>query len=71
MPRCRALASVEHRFGSGAPGTHVLVNTWPIRDARRDPYVVVVMANSDSGGISGVNIQSVAGRILQLTAALP
>jgi hypothetical protein len=64
-------ASVEHRFGSGAPGTHVLVNTWPIEDAGRDPYVVVVMANSDGGGINAFNIQSVAGRILQLTAALP
>ncbi len=57
-------------LASGA-GTHVLVHTWLLEDAGRDPYVVVLVANSDGGGINAVNIQSVAGRILQLTAALP
>jgi hypothetical protein len=58
-------------LASGAFGTHVLVHTWLLEDAGRDPYVVVVMANSDGGGINAFNIQSVAGRLLQLTAALP
>jgi hypothetical protein len=58
-------------LASSANGTHVLVHVWLLEDAGRDPYVVVVMANSDGGGINAVNIQSVAGRILQLTAALP
>ena len=52
-------------------GTHTLVHTWLLEDAGRDPYVVVVMGNSDGGGINASNTQSVAGRILQLTAALP
>lgn len=58
-------------LASGTFGTHVLVHTWLLEDAGRDPYVVVVMANSDGGGINAFNIQSVAGRLLQLTAALP
>ncbi len=58
-------------LASSALGTHVLVHTWLLEDAGRDPYVVVVMANSDGGGINAQNLQSVAGRILQLTAALP
>lgn len=58
-------------LASSALGTHVLVHTWLLEDAGRDPYIVVVMANSDGGGINAFNIQSVAGRILQLTAGLP
>lgn len=58
-------------LASTALGTHVLVHTWLLEDAGRDPYVVVLMANSDGGGIDAFNVQSVAGRILQLTAALP
>jgi hypothetical protein len=56
---------------SSALGTHVLVHTWLLEDAGRDPYVVVVMANSNGGGIDAFNVQSVAGRLLQLTAARP
>lgn len=58
-------------LASNALGTHVLVHTWLLEDAGRDPYVVVVMTNSSGGGINAVNTQSVAGRLLQLTAALP
>lgn len=58
-------------LASTALGTHVLVHTWLLEDAARDPYVVVLMANSNGGGINAQNVQSVAGRILQLTAALP
>lgn len=58
-------------LASGSFGFHVLVHTWLLEDAGRDPYVVVVMGNSDGGGINEFNTQSVAGRLLQLTAALP
>lgn len=58
-------------LASTALGTHVLVHTWLLEDAGRDPYVVVVMTNSDGGGIDQFNTQSVAGRLLQLTATLP
>jgi beta-lactamase class A len=58
-------------LASSANGTHVLVHSWLLEDAGRDPYVVVVMSNSDGGGIDAFNVQSVAGRILQLAAALP
>lgn len=58
-------------LASGANGLHVLTHAWLLEDAGRDPYVVVVMGNSDAGGIDTFNIQSIAGRILQLTAGLP
>ena len=41
-----------------------------LKDAGRDPCAVVLMANSDAGGINAVDVQSVVGRILQLTANL-
>ncbi len=55
---------------SGA-GFHVLVHAWFLEDAGRDPYVVIAMSNSVSGGIDEFFVQSVTGRILQLVAALP
>ncbi len=58
-------------LASGANGLHVLVHAWMLEDAGRDPFVVVVMSNSIGGGIDQSNVQSVAGRILQLVAALP
>lgn len=58
-------------LASGASGLHVLVHAWMLEDAGRDPYVVVGMANSAGGGIDQFNVQSVLGRVLQLTAALP
>ncbi len=57
-------------LASGA-GLHVLVHAWMLEDTGRDPFVVVVMSNSIGGGIDQFNVQSVAGRILQLVDALP
>lgn len=57
-------------LSSGA-GFHVLVHAWFLEDAGRDPYVVIAMSNSVSGGIDEFFVQSVTGRILQLVAALP
>jgi hypothetical protein len=74
LPNVRAeWDRVWYKGGSlaSSAGTHVLVHSWLLEDAGRDPYVVVLMANSDGGGISGVNVQSVVARILQLTANLP
>ncbi|MCE3003252.1 MAG: class A beta-lactamase-related serine hydrolase [Xanthomonadaceae bacterium] len=58
-------------LASGGNGLHVLVHAWLLEDAGRDPYVVVAMANTSTGGIDQFNVQSVLGRILQLLAAAP
>lgn len=55
---------------SGADGYHVLTHAWLLENAGADPYVVVVMSNDDSGGIDEYEVQSVAGRILQLVASM-
>ncbi len=63
-----SLASTSNNF-------HVLTHAWLLEDQGRDPYVLVVMANDPAGLILGnttlFQIQSVAGRILQLLAELP
>jgi hypothetical protein len=58
-------------LASGTTGLHVLVHAWLLEDAGGSPFVVVGMANSSTGGIDQFNVQSVLGRILQLTSALP
>ena len=58
-------------LASGGNGLHVLVHAWLLEDAGRDPYVVVAMANTSTGGIDQFNVQSVLGRILQRLAAAP
>jgi Beta-lactamase enzyme family len=63
-----SLASTANNF-------HVLTHAWLLEDQGRDPYVLVAMANDTAGGITGnltqFQIQSVAGRILQLLAEMP
>lgn len=56
-------------LSSGA-GFHVLVHAWLLEDAGQDPYVVVAMSNSNTGGIDQFNVQSVTGRILELLSQL-
>jgi hypothetical protein len=58
-------------LASSANNFHVLVHAWMLEDAGRDPFVVIAMANSNTGGIDQFNVQSVTGRLLQLVALLP
>lgn len=55
---------------SSNAGFHVLVHAWLLEDAGVDPYVVVAMSNSNTGGIDQFNVQSVTGRILELLSQL-
>ena len=57
-------------LASGA-GFHVLTHAWMLENAGEDPYVVVAMSNSDAGNIDQFNVQSVAGRLLELVSQLP
>jgi hypothetical protein len=62
-------------LASTATNFHVLTHAWLLEDQGRDPYVVVAMANDPAGNIlsntTQFQIQSVAGRILQLLAQMP
>ena len=69
-----------YKGGSLAAGNpvqfRVLTHAWLLEDTGRDPYVVVAMSNSPSTdpgapGINQFDVQSVLGRILQLTDQLP
>lgn len=55
---------------SSSDGYHVLTHAWMLENTGEDPYVVVAMSNDDSGGIDQYKVQSLAGRILQLVAAM-
>lgn len=55
---------------SGSDGYHVLTHAWMLENTNEDPYVVIAMSNDDNGGIDEYKVQSVAGRILQLVAAM-
>ncbi len=55
---------------SGVNGKHVLTHAWMLENAGEDPYVVIAMSNSDSGGIDEYQVQSVTGRILELLSQL-
>jgi len=50
---------------------HVLTHAWMLEDAGRDPFVVVAMSNSNTGGIDQFAVQSITGRILELVSQLP
>lgn len=58
-------------LATGSSGLHALAHAWLLEDAGREPFVVVALANSSAGGIDQFNVQSVLGRVLELTAALP
>jgi len=47
---------------------HVLTHAWMLEDAGRDPFVVVAMSNSNTGGIDQFAVQSITGRILELVS---
>ncbi|HET9033575.1 MAG TPA: serine hydrolase [Dokdonella sp.] len=51
---------------SGANGKHVLTHAWMLENAGEDPYVLIAMSNSNTGGIDEYNVQSVTGRMLEL-----
>ena len=55
---------------SGGDGYHVLTHAWMLENTGDDPYVVIAMSNSDSGGIDEYMVQSVTGRILQLVSQM-
>jgi hypothetical protein len=55
---------------SGVNGKHVLTHAWMLENAGEDPYVVIAMSNSDTGGIDEYQVQSVTGRILELLSLL-
>jgi hypothetical protein len=50
---------------------HVLTHAWMLEDAGRDPFVVVAMSNSNTGGIDQFAVQSITGRMLELVSQLP
>ncbi|MEO7324605.1 MAG: serine hydrolase [Dokdonella sp.] len=56
---------------SGGDGYHVLTHAWMVQKNDQDPYVVIAMSNSDSGGIDQYKVQSITGRILQLVSQMP
>ncbi len=56
---------------SGTTGKHVLTHAWMLENAGEDPYVVIALSNSPTGGIDVFNVQSVTGRMLELLALLP
>jgi hypothetical protein len=52
----------------------VFTHAWLVEDTGRDPYVVIALSNSNSGGISQLTtfqIQSVTARMFQILATLP
>ena len=57
-------------LSSGSDGYHVLTHAWMLENTNEDPYVVIAMSNDDNGGIDQYKVQSIAGRILQLVAAM-
>ncbi len=57
-------------LASGANGLHVLTHAWMLENAGEDPYVLIAMSNSDSGGIDQYNVQSVSGRMLELLSQM-
>ena len=57
-------------LASGVNGFHVLTHAWMLENAGEDPYVLIAMSNSDSGGIDQYNVQSVTGRILELLSQM-
>ncbi|MEO7432859.1 MAG: serine hydrolase [Dokdonella sp.] len=64
---------VWYKGGSlaSSDGYHVLTHAWMLQNSGEDPYVVIAMSNSDTGGIDPYKVQSITGRILQLLAQLP
>lgn len=50
---------------------HVLTHAWMLEDAGSDPYVVIALSNSDTGGIDPYQIQSITGRLLELVSFRP
>jgi Beta-lactamase enzyme family len=56
---------------SAADGYHVLTHAWMLQNSGEDPYVVIAMSNSDTGGIDEYEVQSITGRILQLVSEMP
>jgi hypothetical protein len=57
-------------LSSGA-GFHVLTHAWMLENAGQDPYVVIALSNSPSGGIDPFFVQSITGRMLELLSLLP
>ncbi len=68
---------VWYKGGSLATATNqyrVFTHAWLLEDAGRDPFVLIAMSNSPTSAISDTTIfeiQSVAGRMLQLLSQLP
>lgn len=50
---------------------HVLTHAWMLENAGQDPYVVIALSNSSTGGIDQYQVQSVTGRLLELLSQLP
>jgi hypothetical protein len=55
---------------SGINGNLVLTHAFMLEREGEDPYVVVGLANEPAGGIDGFVIQSIMGRLLELTRDL-
>lgn len=55
---------------SGVNGKHVLTHAWMLENTGEDPYVLIAMSNSNTGGIDEYNVQSVTGRILELLSQM-
>jgi hypothetical protein len=55
---------------SSANGLLVLTHAWMLERQGENPYVIIGMANNPTGNIDVFNVQSVLGRILELTRGL-
>jgi hypothetical protein len=55
---------------SGVNGLLVLTHAWMLERQGQNPYVVIGMANNPTGNINVFDVQSVLGRILELTSGL-